>query len=378
MIDAEGLTKLLAIQAPDPGIVSVYLTVPLDPTQRRGMPTRLDDLLAQVENSSGDGMSWARARRSELPVIRQAVSAHAHEWLGHSVAIFGCTGLGLLETIPLRGYVRERAVIGSRPYVRPLLAELQRSPSYVAAVVDRRHAWLFRVSAEATDSLGHVQGQTVGSRRFAGWHGFQAYRNQQRTRKLAHQHYAVTVTALTEATREDDCGPIAVGGHEAATGEFLAVLPPALRERVAGTFVIDPHTMSPARVRQLADEVVAEWEDRRERRLALKLSEQLPHSMAAISLDACVTAANQHAVQLLVVPDDEVRPGFSCEHCGALAVATGSCEVCGGTTHAVPDVIEELAVKVTNDGGSVEPVRATGVLEDVAARRRFPPPGPSK
>lgn len=377
MIGAEGLTKLLTIQAPDPGIVSVYLSVPLDPAQRRGMSARLDDLLAQADQPAGDGESLARARRSELPVIRQAVSAHAHEWLGRSVAIFGYTGLGLLETIPLRGDVRERAVIGTRPYIRPLLAELQRSPSYVAAVVDRRHAWLYRISAEGTDPLGHVQGQTVGSRRFAGWHGFQAYRNQQRAWKLAHQHYAATVTALAEATSGDGCGPIVVGGHEAATGAFLALLPSALRERVAGTFVIDPHTMSPARVRQLADEVVAEWEDSRERRLAAALCEQ-PRSMAAIGLDACVTAANQHAVQLLVVPDDEIRPGFSCDKCGALAVTEGSCVVCGEATHAVPDVIEELAVKVTNDGGCVEPVRATGVLEDVAARRRFPPPGTAR
>ena len=42
----------------------------------------------------------------------------------------------------------------------------------------------------------------------------------------------------------------------------------------------------------------------------------------------------------------------------------------------MPDVIEELAVKVANDGGGVEPPRATGVVTDVAARRRFPPPGP--
>jgi hypothetical protein len=341
------------------------------------MPARLDDLLAQADQPAWDGESLARARRSELPVIRQAVSAHAQEWLGHSVAIFGCTGLGLLETIPLRGDVRERAVLSTRPYIRPLLAELQRSPSYVAAVVDRRHAWLYRISAEGTDPLGHVQGQTVGSRRFAGWHGFQAYRNQQRARKLAHQHYAATVAALAEASGEDGCGPIAVGGHEAATGAFLALLPPALRERVAGTFVIDPHTMSPARVRQLADEAVAEWEDSRERRLAAELCEQ-PRSTAAIGLDACVTAANQHAVQLLVVPDDEIRPGFSCGRCGALAVAEGSCAVCGEATHAVPDVIEELAVKVTNDGGIVEPVRAAGIFEDVAARRRFPPPGSAR
>jgi hypothetical protein len=35
-------------------------------------------------------------------------------------------------------------------------------------------------------------------------------------------------------------------------------------------------------------------------------------------------------------------------------------------------VIEELAVKVTGDGGTVEPVRGDAALAGVAARRRFP------
>lgn len=372
MIDTDSVAKLLAIQAPEPGIVSIYLTVPLDPAQRRGMHARLDDVLAQ----SADSQTWARARRAELPAIREAVTIGAPAWLGHSVAIFGCAGLGLLETIPLRGEVRERAMVGRRPYVRPLLAELQRSPSYVAVVVDRRHAWLYRISAEGTDPLGHVQGETVASRRFGGWHGFQDYSNAQRARELAHQHYAATVTALAEAV-SDGSGPVVVGGHESETGEFTSVLPPLLRDRVAGTFVIDPHTMTPARVRQLADDVLARWEDERERRLATELADQPPGSIAAVGLDACVTAANEHAVKLLMVPDDEVRPGFTCEACGALAVAGGSCQICGGPTEPVPDVIEELAVKVSQDGGSVEPVRDTAVLADVAAQRRFPPSAPA-
>lgn len=75
VIDTEGLTKLLTIQAPDPGIVSVYLTVPLDPAQRRGMQARLDDVLGQVDISSGDGDSWARAQRSEVPVVVTDVAA---------------------------------------------------------------------------------------------------------------------------------------------------------------------------------------------------------------------------------------------------------------------------------------------------------------
>ncbi|HEY5987447.1 MAG TPA: hypothetical protein VIV12_13900, partial [Streptosporangiaceae bacterium] len=163
MIDAADVTRLLELQAPDHRIVSVYLTVPLDPAQRRGMPAHLDEVLAEGHDVSDDGEAWASARRFELPVIRREISTHAHEWLGHSVAIFASSKLRLLKTIPLRGQVRDRAVIGPRPYVRPLLAELQRCPCYAVAVVDRRHAWLFRVTSDGISPVEHVQSQTARS-----------------------------------------------------------------------------------------------------------------------------------------------------------------------------------------------------------------------
>jgi release factor family 10 len=493
MIDFGGVRSLLAIRPADHEVISVYMSVPLDPRQRRSLPARVEDLFAGHGDRYGDSGAWARARREELPAMRDWVTSQAHAWLGHSVAIFACHGIGLLEAVPLRGHVAERAVIGCRPYVRPLMAELCRSPGYVVAVVDRRHAWLYRVSGQAIEPGEHVESQTVGSRRFAGWNGFQAYRNDQRARGLARQHYAATAAALTAAadagratsreatvreatvregpvregpvregtahgstvreagprragqgpanpgpasageprasspgtgtgagsTRTRGTGaasastagartaggksvgakaaggkttgglaaraatggtvaggtgtPVVIGGHEAETAEFLAMLPAALRCRVAGTFVIDPHTMTPARVRQLAGQVIAGWEDERERQLARSLAGQPPGAMTALGLDACVTAANQHAVQLLVVPDDEVKPGFACESCGALAVLAGPCGVCGDATRGVGDVIEELAVKVTTEGGDFQPVRPDA-LAYVAARRRFPAP----
>lgn len=372
MIDADGVTKLLGIHAPRSSVVSVYLTVPLDPAARRGIPARLDDLLASAQHDPGDGEAVTRARRQELPAIRDAVALHSPEWLGHTVAVFSCRQLGLLDTIPLRNQAPERAVIAARPYLRPLLAELRRSPCYAAVVVDRRHAWLYKVSGEGIHELGSTQSATVGSRRFGGWHGFQTYRNEQRARKLARQHYAATVAALEPALAGGGCGPIAVGGHEAETASFLAALPPALRERVAGTFVIDPHTMTPPRVRRLADEVVARWEDAREARLAGEIAARPTDAMVAVGLPACLEAANEHAVQVLVVPDAATAPGFACPQCSGLSAAGGACPVCGEPTVAVADVIEELVVKVTGDGGTVEPVRDGSGAAGLAARRRFP------
>lgn len=371
MIDAAGITRLLGMHSPDNKIVSAYVTVPLDPAQRRGMPAHLEDVLARNDGAqaqAGLEQAWTDARRTELPAMREEVSSHAGEWLGRSVAIFACTGLGLLESIPLQTTVPERAIVGSRPYVRPLLAEIQRRPRYLVAVVDRRNAWLYRVAGDTIEQIDKVESPTVASRRFGGWHGLASYRNNKRARGLARRHYAFTAAALARAADEAGSGPIVAAGHDGETAEFLNTLPVAVRRRVAGTFVAGPHT-TVAKVRLLADDVVASWEERRERELATALAERTPGAATAIGLDACVGAANKHAIGVLVIPDNEVRPGFRCEQCGTLAVSAGDCGTCGGPASPVTDVIEELAVKVTLDGGRVHPVRDA---TDVAARCRFP------
>ena len=48
------------------------------------------------------------------------------------MAVFACADVGLLEAFPLPGQLRERAVLGVRPHIRPLLVALQ-SPE--------QHAW---------------------------------------------------------------------------------------------------------------------------------------------------------------------------------------------------------------------------------------------
>ena len=44
------------------------------------------------------------------------------------MAVFACADVGLLEAFPLPGLVRERAVLGIRPHIRPLLAAVQQCP----------------------------------------------------------------------------------------------------------------------------------------------------------------------------------------------------------------------------------------------------------
>jgi peptide chain release factor subunit 1 len=307
--------------------------------------------------------------------VRELLEKSARDWLGHTVAIFSCAKAGLIEGIALPGSLpargrQEKAVLARRPYVRPLLSAIQRSPAYFVTVVDRRNAWVFKVLGERIETIAQPVGEGVRSSGFGGWYGLEAYRIHERVIQLARHHYRETAAVLERATRADERAPLVVGGREKSIAQFLGVIPAALRDRVAGSFVADPHTMTAARVRELAAPTLVRHVDAREARLVNELREVRPGGLAVTGLPACARAVNQRAAGLLIVGDDVLVPGFACGRCGRLASVAGDCGDCGEALAPVPDLIEEMVIKTIEDGGQVEAV--ADPPEGIAARLRFP------
>jgi hypothetical protein len=126
-------------------------------------------------------------------------------------------------------------------------------------VVDRRHAWLFAVTGEdiATTTLPPADG--LRSHGFSGWYCLQAYRVNDRIIELARHHYHEVAALLERAVRVGGPQPLVIGGHQDTVAQFLAVVPAGIRDQLAGRFVADPHALTPARVRDLAECVIADW-----------------------------------------------------------------------------------------------------------------------
>src|ERR1039457_5802512 len=153
MICHADLEKLLGIQTAERSVLSVYLQVPVNPPALRGLPARVDELLALA--GGADGLGALRARDEGRRMVRRLLEIHARDWLGHTVAIFVCSQLRSSQEFPLPCRLPERAVLATRPHVRPLLVALQRCPSYRVAVVDRRHAWVFSVAGDRVSMVAH-------------------------------------------------------------------------------------------------------------------------------------------------------------------------------------------------------------------------------
>lgn len=368
MISHADLEKLLGIQAAEGSVLSVYLQVPVDPPALRGLPARVGELLALAGGTEGDGAVGARDENWRM--VRRLLEVHARDWLGHTVAIFACSQLGLAEALPLPCRLPERAVLAARPHVRPLLVALQRCPAYRVVVVDRRHAWIFRVAGERVSAAAEPVADTVRSPAFGGWYGLESYRVHERIIQLTRHHYRDTAAILGQAMRTGEPEPLVVGGHEEAIPAFLATLPADVRDRLAGSFVVDPHTMTPARVRELSGTVIGDWVNRREQQLLDQLRQEPPGEGMVTGLKDCLTAVNQHAVQLLIVPVGGLIPGYACHRCGALGAAPGGCPDGPAAAGPVPDLLEEMTVRTLHDSGDV--VAVADPPGDVAARLRVP------
>ncbi len=370
MITQADVDKLLGVRSADPSVLSLYLSVPLDPPALRGLPARADDLLSAARSTAAEDGDVAQARDEGRRLARRMLELHAREWVGRTVAIFASARPRLAEACVLPGAFEDRAVFATRPHVRPLLAALQRFPDYCAVVVDREHAWAFRITGGRIDKLTLPAASGVRSTGWGGWYGLEAHRVNMRVIELARNHYQDTAAALGPILRAKDRLPLVIGGHPHDIPRFLGELTDGMREQVVGEFAVDPRTTTPSRVRELAGQVVSHWVGARERRVLTEVLQEPSGSLAGIGMQPCLDAVNQRAAKLLVVPENGMIAGFACQRCGILSRTGTDCPDWGAASVAVPDLIEEMAVAALRDGAHV--LTASDPPGGIAAQLRFP------
>ncbi|MGO9189795.1 MAG: hypothetical protein ACLP8X_15195 [Streptosporangiaceae bacterium] len=374
MISRAEVDKLLDMRAAGPSLLSLYVQVPLDPAELRGLPAHAGELFALAARDGPGIPAAVRVGAADARAVRELLASRARDWLGHTVAVFACAELGLAEAIPLPCQLQERAVLATRPHVRPLLLAIRRCPAYRVAVVDRRHAWLFSIAGTEISTAVLPPAEGMRSHGFSGWYGLEAHRVNERIIQLARHHYHDTATLLEQTARASGAEPLIIAGHQDTIPQFLAILPAGLRDHFAGSFVADPHTLTPAKVRDLADRVIQDWGNLQDQRAAAEFLREPPDGRAVTGLSACLAAAGQHAIQLLLVPAGGLVPGYACQRCGALTSTGDGCPHGAPESLAVPDLIEELAVATLGDGGQVETL--CDPPGGIAARLRYAQPLP--
>ena len=174
---------------------------------------------------------------------------------------------------------------------------------------------------------------------------------------------------------------LVVGGRSETVAAFLPYLPHDVREKVAGTFTVDPHHMTPGQVRHQTKQVVDEFERAEERRLVAEALDRVASGgLATLGLPWCLDAVNAQGRPAAARRRRSRESPASCAQgaVGSASLDSASCPICGGSLRATPDVVDEAAAAVIDAGGEVEHVYAETPLHQhlVAALTRFPVPRP--
>lgn len=314
-----------------------------------------------------------RGRVDQLPETRK-------ELLGTTIAVFACSQAGLYEQTELPRPVPDRAEVDATPFLRPLLEVMEELHPAVVVIADTKNAWIYTYDKGELEVQERRKEEILDKRKRAGWHGEGERNMRMREETWSRKHLKETAKHAEDLLLNTGSEVIVIGGHEESIPEFRGLLTRPMQEKVAGTFVIDTSTMTPAEVRDGTKRILEEYELEEEKRLVADALERVAaHGFGAAGLEWCLLAVNEKAVELLLVQDDQRLPGRVCDRCGFLGLTETECPVDGSATRETSDIFDEMEAAVLDSSGRVENVRPGTDLDkhSVAAILRFPVPGPN-
>jgi peptide subunit release factor 1 (eRF1) len=371
MITAETVDRIIQFQGDGIPVVSLYVAI--DPgISQSDVHTRVTSLVDQIDGLAKDRDIQHEPRlslRGDIEQIRERMREEV--WQPKGLAVFSCNGRGFYEEVPLPRGVRSRIVVDESAFVRPMLAVLDEYHRSCVVVVDKEWARAWELYQDEMRELARFKDRLGKFDNYAGG-DLARIRDEQSKR-----HYRRVVQVLDELFRTERYDLLIVGGHDVELPAFLQFLPRDLRDRLAGSFSIDPPAATAAEVRAGADAVLQGYEsDQQQKDVAEVLDRAAAGGLAAVGVPACLWAASVAAIQTLLVQEGMTAAGVVCDDSAWLALAGDTCPLCGKPTRHSPDVIDELVQAVIDEGGSIEHVEADTPLAEhgVAAALHFPLP----
>jgi peptide subunit release factor 1 (eRF1) len=371
MITAETVNRIIRYQGEGLPVVSLYVAI--DPgVSQSYVHSHVTSLLDQIDGIAKDrglGHEQRLSLRGDIERIKERMSEEV--WPPKGMAVFSCSGRGFYEEVALPRAVRDRILIDDGAFVRPMLAVLDEFHRTCVVLVDKEWARAFEVYQDEMQELTTFKDRLGKFDNYAGG-DVDRIRNEQSKR-----HYRRVVQVLDELFRTQRYDLLVVGAHDFEIPAFLEFLPRDLRDRLAGSFPIDPPKASTAQIRAGADAVLQRYEsDQQQKAVAEVLDRAAAGGLAAVGIPACLWAGSVAAIQTLLVQEGVTAAGVVCDDSGWLAIAGDTCPLSGKPTRTTPDVIDDLVQAVIDEGGAIEHVEAETALQQhtLAASLRFPLP----
>jgi peptide chain release factor subunit 1 len=378
VLERETLRKLAEWTTNGFPVVSMYLDV-----DGRRFPKRADYLaraerLTRRAHEAAQAMEdrqHARSVHGDAKQMWDFVNEEFDRKGGvRGVALFGCSGTGLWEEMPLPARVPERIVIGARPYLLPLEAILERSGHLCVGLVDREKARLFVSALDRIEEVSDVLDEVPG------WHdqgGWSQARYQRHIMEHVQRHLKHVAEVLLDLLKRHRYDRLVLAGPDEAMAELERELHDYVRRTVVARISL-PMTSAPAevleRIREIEEDLERVREEEAVRRLLAEIDGETGRAVAG--MEQTIAALEEGRADTLIVAAELDAAGARCPSCGHLAHRGRACPACGEDMEEIPDLVEEAVESALRQRCRVEvlpqgPADALAPLGGIGALLRF-------
>ena len=359
-------------------VLSVYVNRVGTPRDRTSVGARLTELLRPIREVAERGElshEAAMSLRSDVKTV-QSLADRIDADPASAVAIFSCHGADWSEYLSLNKQVWDVARVGHRPYLRPLRVAEQEFRS-AAVIFEPRRSVVFVKNGEAFREYGEVVEEAIRKSNYGGFSGYEERGVRSHADAVVQRHFKETADLVFRLYQGEGFDFLFLGGHQDAIDEGSKLLHPYVKAHLAGSFVLDTHTMTPAVVREqitgLEEKAIAAHETDRVQELLDTAGAGGP---AVLGIADVLAAVNARAIDRLIVSGNYAKEGTVCESCGWLSRNGTSCSVCGSDTRQTDDVVGEIIEATIDESGEVLQVSVASALDQkaIGALLRYPLP----
>ncbi|MGQ9630456.1 MAG: baeRF10 domain-containing protein [bacterium] len=355
-------------------VVSLYLRVGGGDITKKDYEINLKDLMKECEGISGDSRLSRKHLTKDLDRIQRFVTLDFQRGGEEGLAVFSCSGKDFWQVYRLPRRVKDSITVESHPYIRPLMALLDRYHRYCVALVDRSRARIFEFYAGEIEERTEFFEESPGKVRAGGWSGYEERRISRHIEDHAHRHFKRVADLMFKIFQRDKFDWLILGGHKEVIPEFEGPLHSYLKERIVDRIFVDLEIP----LKDILDKTSGI-----ERRIAKRegdelvghlLSEVNSGGLGVVGLKETLGALREQRVQTLIIGSESPRPGSICGGCGYLGTGEEFCPRCGGEMSPVPDIVEEAVESAIRQNCNIRFVEEDARLEErggIGALLRF-------
>jgi peptide chain release factor subunit 1 len=373
MISKEDLDRIIHREDGGRPVLSLFLDMSVDSTNKRNHTVFLAQKRAQVADMNGSRGGRAEDVSAALDRVEDWLDT-AYEEVNRGVVIYAEVGGDWFEALQFPVPVHNRMVVRERPVIAPLAQVLESYDHYGVVLLDREHVRLMSVYLGTLLDEVEFRGDPIPTPHDVQAGGYSHSRFQRRKLEEMKHFFRDFAEEVERFVRRYKPKHLVLLGTEENVAKFREFLPESTLSRVIYTGAMPVDEPASGVLQKLEPHLKAEQE-RGSRELIDQVRDRAAQDyLATAGLSGTLFALQEGKVETLVVARDQETAGARCGKCGfVFARDVRRCPYDGSEEMQDVDVVEEMVRMAEEQGVEIAFASASDVsdLRGAGALLRF-------